>query len=121
MRSARLVVLVALLLAAAAPARAQTTAPPTAAVAVAVVDSAELCREAGYDGPLNRCSIYGSEAAGDCLLAMMELGLSRPWPEALETLTGERTMDATALLDYYAPLMDGLEAQNEAHGYEPGW
>ncbi len=80
-----------------------------------------LCQEAGYEGPLNRCSIYGSEAAGERLFAMMEMGLSRPWPEALEALTGEREMDATALLDYYAPLMAWLKEQNAANGYASGW
>ena len=80
-----------------------------------------LCAEAGFEGPLHRCSVYGSEAAGDRLFAMMEMGLSRPWPDALEALTGEREMDATALLDYYAPLMDWLEEQNAANGYASGW
>lgn len=80
-----------------------------------------LCEEAGFEGPLHRCSVYGSEAAGDRLFAMMEMGLSQPWPEALEALTGERAMDATALLDYYAPLMDWLKEQNAANGYTSGW
>ena len=80
-----------------------------------------LCEEAGFEGPLHRCSIYGSKAAGQRLEAMMERGRSQPWPDALEALTGERQMDASALLDYYAPLMDWLEEQNTANGYANGW
>ena len=71
-----------------------------------------LCEEAGFEGPLHRCSIYGSNEAGQRLQVMMEMGASRPWPEALEVLTGEREMDATALLDYYAPLKAWLDEQN---------
>ena len=78
-----------------------------------------LCETAGYDGPLNRCSIFGNEAAGERLNAMMELGASRPWPEALEALTGSPDMDATAILDYFAPLQTWLDDQNE--GRTCGW
>jgi peptidyl-dipeptidase A len=78
-----------------------------------------LCEAAGFEGPLNRCSIYGSEEAGRRLQEMMEMGQSRPWPEALEALTGQREMDATAILDYFAPLMTWLNQQNA--GRECGW
>lgn len=78
-----------------------------------------LCREAGFEGPLHRCSVYGSKEAGQRLNAMMEMGKSQPWPDALEALTGQRQMDASAMLDYYAPLKDWLDEQNE--GYESGW
>ncbi|RMH18407.1 MAG: peptidase M2 family protein [Acidobacteria bacterium] len=78
-----------------------------------------LCRAAGYDGPLHRCSIYGSEEAGKRLQAMLAMGLSRPWPEALEALTGQREMDATAIVDYFRPLLDWLEEQNA--GRTCGW
>jgi peptidyl-dipeptidase A len=71
-----------------------------------------LCREAGYQGPLNRCSIYDNKAAGARIQKMLAMGLSRPWPDALEALTGEREMDATAILDYFAPLKAWLDAQN---------
>jgi peptidyl-dipeptidase A len=74
-----------------------------------------LCREAGYTGPLNRCSIYNSKAAGAKLNKMLEMGESRPWPDALEAITGERQMDATAILDYYAPLKKWLDEQNKGH------
>jgi peptidyl-dipeptidase A len=78
-----------------------------------------LCRAAGSTGPLYRCSFYGSKDAGRRLNAMLQLGASRPWPEALATLTGQRQMDATALLDYFQPLMVWLERQNK--GAPVGW
>ena len=72
-----------------------------------------LCREAGYQGPLHRCSIYNNTAAGRKLRKTLALGMSRPWPEALETLTGQRQMDASALLEYFAPLKRWLDKQNQ--------
>jgi peptidyl-dipeptidase A len=71
-----------------------------------------LCKEAGFTGPLHRCSIYGNKAAGAKLARMLELGRSRPWTEALATLNGESRMDATAILDYFAPLKTWLDEQN---------
>ena len=79
----------------------------------------DLCAAIGYEGPLNRCSIYGNEEAGRRLSEMMAMGLSRPWPDALEAATGSREMDATAILDYFAPLADWLKEQNE--GRTCGW
>lgn len=78
-----------------------------------------LCEAAGYEGPLHRCSIYGNEEVGRRLQAMLELGQSRPWPEALELLTGSREMDATAILDYYEPLKAWLDEENS--GRQCGW
>jgi peptidyl-dipeptidase A len=78
-----------------------------------------LCRVAGHQGPLSTCSIYGNKEAGARLVKMMEMGLEKPWPEALHALTGERTMDASAIIDYYKPLMDWLVAQNQ--GRRCGW
>ncbi len=78
-----------------------------------------LCKEAGYTGPLHRCSIYGNKAAGAKLARMLAMGASRPWPDALEALTGQRQMDATALVDYYAPLKKWLDEQNVGHNV--GW
>jgi len=72
-----------------------------------------LCRAAGASGPLHRCSIYGSKAAGERFRKMLEMGQSRPWPDALEALTGERRMDAGALLEYFAPLRKWLDEQNK--------
>jgi peptidyl-dipeptidase A len=78
-----------------------------------------LAQAAGCSGPLHRCSIYESKAAGDKLNAMLELGLSRPWPDALEALTGSKQMDATAIRDYFAPLQQWLDAQ--LAGQPTGW
>jgi peptidyl-dipeptidase A len=78
-----------------------------------------LCRVAGHQGPLVECSIYGSRAAGDAFWRMLSLGASKPWQEALFELTGQREMDATAILDYFAPLAAWLAQQNE--GQTCGW
>lgn len=71
-----------------------------------------LCREAGFNGPLYQCSIYGNKQAGEKLKAMLAMGSSRPWPEALKAMTGEEKMDATAIIDYFAPLKSWLDEQN---------
>jgi len=71
-----------------------------------------LCREAGFSGPLYQCSIYGNKKAGEKLHAMLAMGLSKPWPEALKAMTGEDKMDATAIIDYFAPLKTWLDEQN---------
>jgi peptidyl-dipeptidase A len=73
-----------------------------------------MCREAGFKGPLNRCSIYDNKQVGEKLKKMLEMGQSRPWPEALKALTGEEKMDATAILDYFAPLKTWLDEQNQS-------
>jgi peptidyl-dipeptidase A len=78
-----------------------------------------LCETAGYEGPLHRCSIYGNRDAGEKLIRMLEMGSSRPWPDALEAVTGQREMDATAILDYFAPLQEWLDEQNK--GRQCGW
>ena len=78
-----------------------------------------LAKLAGCTGPLNRCSIFGSKVAGARLEAMLRLGLSKPWPDALETLTGSREMDATAIRDYFAPLQTWLDEQLK--GQPTGW
>ncbi|MEN3327190.1 MAG: peptidyl-dipeptidase [Acidobacteriota bacterium] len=72
-----------------------------------------LCREAGFNGPLYQCSIYGNKKAGDKLKAMLAMGQSEPWPAALKAMTGEDKMDATAILDYFAPLKTWLDEQNK--------
>lgn len=78
-----------------------------------------LCREAGFTGPLYRCSFFGSEAAGRKFATMLEAGQSRPWQETLYTMTGERTMDGGALIEYFAPLKEWLDRQNQ--GKPVGW
>jgi peptidyl-dipeptidase A len=78
-----------------------------------------LARQAGCTAPLHRCSIYGSREAGQKLKAMLEMGASKPWPDALEALTGERQMDASAMAEYFAPLKTWLDEQNR--GKPSGW
>jgi peptidyl-dipeptidase A len=78
-----------------------------------------LCQAAGFKGPLNRCSIYGNQVAGERLRAMLEMGLSRPWPEALKAVTGQEKMDASAITDYFAPLKTWLDKENA--GKKCGW
>jgi peptidyl-dipeptidase A len=78
-----------------------------------------LCRESGYKGPLNRCTFYGSKEAGAKFKKMLAMGQSEPWPDALEVLTGERQVDADALLEYFAPLKKWLDEQNK--GKKVGW
>jgi peptidyl-dipeptidase A len=78
-----------------------------------------LSEAAGCTGALHRCSIYGSREAGSRLNAVLAMGMSRPWPDALEALTGSRRMDASAILDYFAPLKAWLDEQTE--GKPIGW
>jgi peptidyl-dipeptidase A len=78
-----------------------------------------LCRESGFQGPLHKCTFYGSKEAGAKFNKMLEMGQSKPWPDALEAGTGERQIDAGALLEYFAPLQKWLEEQNK--GKKQGW
>ena len=78
-----------------------------------------LCKKAGFKGPLNECSIYGNKAAGEAYWKMLQMGASKPWQEVLESLTGEKQMDATAILEYFAPLQKWLQEQNK--GQSCGW
>ncbi len=78
-----------------------------------------LAQTAGCKDPLHRCSIYNNKEAGARLQAMMEMGMSRPWPEALKALTGQDRIDATAIRDYFAPLQAWLDEQNK--GKPVGW
>lgn len=78
-----------------------------------------LCREAGFQGPLYQCSIYGNKKAGEKLKAMLAMGVSKPWPEALKAMTGEDKMDATAIIDYFAPLKTWLDTENQKAAAAP--
>ena len=78
-----------------------------------------LAQVAGCTTPLHRCSIYGSSEAGKRLKSVLAMGVSKPWPEALEALTGERQLDAKAMADYFAPLKAWLDEQNK--GSKAGW
>jgi len=78
-----------------------------------------LCEAAGFEGPLSECSVYGNEAAGRKFAAMLAKGASQPWQDALFELTGTREMDASAILEYFAPLRGWLAEQNK--GQQCGW
>ncbi len=78
-----------------------------------------LCDIAGDQGPVHRCSIAGNAEAGEALNKMLMMGSSKPWQEALEVLTGKPEMDATAILDYFAPLKVWLDEQNQSR--QCGW
>jgi len=80
-----------------------------------------LCKEAGFTGPLYRCSIYGNKAAGAKLNKTLAMGASKPWQDAMEVITGQREADATAILDYFAPLKKWLDEQNAKNNAPVGW
>jgi len=77
------------------------------------------CDIAGEEGPLHRCSVYDNKDVGTRFNAMMKMGQSKPWPDALEAFTGTRDMDGSAILEYFAPLMTFLEEENK--GKTCGW
>ena len=77
------------------------------------------CKTAGWKGPLHRCSFYGNKAVGEKLNAMLEMGASKPWPDALQAFTGSREMSGKALIRYFAPLRTWLDQQNK--GKSCGW
>ena len=78
-----------------------------------------LCEAAGFKGPLHECSIYGNREAGARFGAMLAAGSSEPWQDSMEKLTGTRQMDASAIIEYFAPLVSYLEQQNQ--GRKCGW
>ncbi|MBK5264437.1 MAG: M2 family metallopeptidase [Alphaproteobacteria bacterium] len=77
------------------------------------------CDQAGWKGPLHRCSFYGNKEVGAKLNAMLEMGASKPWPDALEAFTGTREMSGEAMIEYFAPLQAWLKEQNT--GKQCGW
>jgi peptidyl-dipeptidase A len=77
------------------------------------------CQQAGWKGPLHRCSFYGDKKVGAKFNAMLQMGASKPWPDALEAFTGSREIDASAIADYFAPLEAWLKEQNK--GRQCGW
>jgi len=77
------------------------------------------CKQAGWKGPLHRCSFYGNKEVGAKLNAMLAMGQSKPWPDALQVFTGSREISGQALVDYFAPLRAWLDKQNKGH--PSGW
>jgi peptidyl-dipeptidase A len=80
---------------------------------------AALCKAAGYTGPLDQCSIHDNRQAGAKLMAMLAMGSSRPWPDAMEAIGAGRKADAGPLLEYFAPLRAWLRDQNKSQ--QCGW
>jgi peptidyl-dipeptidase A len=77
------------------------------------------CDQSGWKGPLHRCSFFGNKEVGAKLDAMLKMGASKPWPDALEAFTGTREISGKALVEYFAPLKAWLDEQNE--GQPEGW
>jgi peptidyl-dipeptidase A len=77
------------------------------------------CQQAGWTGPLHRCTVYNNREVGERFNRMLEMGASQPWPDALEAFTGTRQMDGGSMVRYFQPLMNWMEEQNE--GEECGW
>jgi peptidyl-dipeptidase A len=77
------------------------------------------CEQAGWKGPLHRCSFYDNKEVGRRLNAMLEMGASKPWPDALEKFTGTREISGNAMVAYFQPLMAWLKQQNK--GQKCGW
>jgi peptidyl-dipeptidase A len=77
------------------------------------------CKQAGWKGPLHRCSFYGNKQVGEKLNAMLAMGASKPWPDALEAFTGSREISGKAMMAYFAPLKAWLDQQNK--GMKAGW
>ena len=77
------------------------------------------CDQAGWKGPLHRCSFYGNKDVGQRMNAMLAMGASKPWPDALEAFTGTRQMSGKAMVEYFAPLKAWLDQQNA--GKAQGW
>jgi peptidyl-dipeptidase A len=77
------------------------------------------CKQAGWKGPLHRCSFYGDKKVGAKLNAMLQMGASKPWPDALQAFTGSREMSGKPMLRYFAPLSAWLQKQNA--GKTCGW
>ena len=77
------------------------------------------CRQAGWKGPLHRCSFYGNKKVGEKLNAMLAMGASKPWPDALQALTGSRAISGKPMIRYFVPLTKWLKEQNK--GKQCGW
>ncbi|XP_071425637.1 angiotensin-converting enzyme 2 isoform X1 [Pithys albifrons albifrons] len=84
---------------------------------------AALCEAANHSGPLHKCDITNSTAAGERLRQLLALGRSKPWTEALENVTREKYMNATPLLRYFEPLYEWLKKNNSGRfiGWKTDW
>ncbi|XP_044735585.1 angiotensin-converting enzyme-like [Chrysoperla carnea] len=86
-----------------------------------------VCQKSGQYVPndptkqLHQCDIYQNTEAGKLLKNMLQLGSSKPWPDAMEAITGQRKMDASGLLEYFKPILDYIENKNKENGVHVGW
>ncbi|XP_055372267.1 angiotensin-converting enzyme-like [Condylostylus longicornis] len=86
-----------------------------------------LCEKSGQyvkgdsELTLDNCDIYGSKEAGNAFKSMLELGASKHWKDALEIMSGERSMTASAILEYFEPLQKWLETENAKMNIPIGW
>ncbi|XP_052286831.1 angiotensin-converting enzyme-like [Dreissena polymorpha] len=80
-----------------------------------------MCEAAGHQGPLYNCDFYQSVEAGNKLKALLQLGKSKPWPTAMEALTGSKEIHSSAILKYFKPLYDWLVAENARLKNPVGW
>uniref|UniRef100_A0A3P9IDC3 Angiotensin-converting enzyme n=1 Tax=Oryzias latipes TaxID=8090 RepID=A0A3P9IDC3_ORYLA len=80
-----------------------------------------LCEAANHNGPLHTCDIYQSKEAGKLLSDVMKLGFSKPWPEAMAMITGQSKMSAQPLMQYFEPLIQWLQRENQMNGDVIGW
>jgi len=72
-----------------------------------------LCDASGHTGPLHTCNFAGNAEAGRRYWAMLEKGSKQPWQQTMKELTGGESMDASAVLEYFAPLQGWLQEQNQ--------
>ncbi|XP_011148683.1 angiotensin-converting enzyme [Harpegnathos saltator] len=87
-----------------------------------------LCTEAKQYDPknpeahlLHQCDIYNNKDAGNLLKSMLEMGSSKPWPDAMEKITKQRDMDSAGLLEYFKPLINWLTEENKKTNEYIGW
>lgn len=80
-----------------------------------------LCNASGHSGPLHQCDFYGSKEAGRILGEMLRMGSSKPWPDAMEAITGQRKMSAGPIKRYFQPLVDWLTRENHLANECYGW
>ncbi|CAH1388984.1 unnamed protein product [Nezara viridula] len=80
-----------------------------------------LCKQSGFQGPLHKCNIIGSEKAGKTLRDAMSMGSSRHWKDVLEVLTGTRKIESRPLMRYFEPLMAWLQRENKEKKTQLGW
>ncbi|KAL8582105.1 hypothetical protein ACOMHN_004025 [Nucella lapillus] len=80
-----------------------------------------LCEAAGHQEPLHTCDIYNSTAAGDKLRAMLSTGSYEDWRVPFEAMTGQTSMSAEPIMEYFQLLIAYLEAENAKYPTPVGW